>query len=204
MSALNSPVPGLFTQMLSWENASPAAIGAIDTMDAYANSMVGVSSNKTSLLPPVAVQIISDPDNGDGFDIESPRDMVLDQTNNRVLIADTDLQVIRQVALDSGDREVLISSTVGGGSGFLTPKDLTLDQNTKQLWVTDAQSNSLVRKDLVSGSVTIISSPDVGTGPVSGMDAIAQDDANNRFLISSSRFSGLVITVEPVSGLRAI
>ena len=51
LSARNSPVPGLFTQIFSVVNLSPFLISFIETIDAYAKSIVGFSSRMGPFLP---------------------------------------------------------------------------------------------------------------------------------------------------------
>ena len=51
LSARNSPVPGLFTQIFSVVNLSPFLISFIETIEAYAKSIVGFSSRMGPLLP---------------------------------------------------------------------------------------------------------------------------------------------------------
>ena len=75
---------------------------------------------------------------GDAFD--TPRDLVLDSANNRLLVVDAGLDAIVEVALDTGNRSIFSrggESPTGNGVAFSTPVGLALDSANERLLVTD-------------------------------------------------------------------
>ena len=86
---------------------------------------------------------------GDAFD--TPVGVVLDSTNNRLLVADAGLDAIVAVSLASGtegNRTILSrggSSSVGSGDiVFDTPRSLVLESTNNRLLVADAGLDAIV------------------------------------------------------------
>ena len=142
----------------------------------------------------------SDPDDGSDTSVgsgaiafDSPYAIVLDSTNNRLLVADDGLDAIVAVSLASGtqgNRSIFSrggSSAVGSGDAFETPHGLALDSANNRLLVTDTGLNAIVAVALDTGNRSILSGGEAGIGSGEALrspESIVLDSTNERLLVA--------------------
>ncbi|MCP4406253.1 MAG: hypothetical protein GY807_00505 [Gammaproteobacteria bacterium] len=117
-----------------------------------------------------------------GATFSRPVDVVLDSTNNRVLLVDSSSAALLAVNLASGDRRLISGLNTGTGVSFVSPKGLALDIANNRALVVDSSRpgrglNALLAVDLTTGNRTVISNEDITRAT-----DVALDMANNRVL----------------------
>jgi len=132
------------------------------------------------------------------FYLRVPWDIVLDSSNNRVLIADIHLDVIMAVDLTTG-----IHTIISENGLLRNPKSLMLDSDNNRVLVLDEILGTLLAVDLISGAQTIISNADT---PDSGQTLIDPQSAvldNHRVLVVDNSLDAL-LAVDLTTGVRTI
>ena len=79
----------------------------------------------------------------------------IDLANNRLLIGDSDLDMVIAVDLDTGERTKLISNSVGEGRVMVSPFNLTLDDERQIVYIADDGGNGpevVLAVDLTTGN----------------------------------------------------
>ncbi len=132
-----------------------------------------------------------------------PRGVSLDSTNNRLLVADIDMQALLAVDLTTGIRTVISSGQIGSGTAFEEPSDVELDSINNRALVIDRQFKILFAVDLATGDRTLFSGGGAGSGVTFGFpEYLELDTANNRIFVSDQS-SGAVFAVDLTSGARS-
>ncbi|MDJ0878588.1 MAG: hypothetical protein QNI86_08245 [Halieaceae bacterium] len=93
------------------------------------------------------------------FNLGNPADAFLDANNNRILIGDTQLDMILQVNLFSGERSELVTRRQGEGVGIIFARKLYLTSDKRTAYVLDDGGNAterLLKVDLATGDRTQI------------------------------------------------
>jgi len=111
----------------------------------------------------------------------------IDSANNRAVVADSSLNAIFGIDLDTGERTVLSSAAVGSGPMYESTLNIDISSDGKLAYMFDWVQRSYFEVNLVTGVRRILSSPSVGTGDELGVYVydVALDEANARsFLVS--------------------
>lgn len=140
---------------------------------------------------------------------ESPRGLVLDSNNHRVLTVDDVRGAIYSVNLNTAQTELQSSNSfVSGTVDFGIPVDLALDQNNNRVLVADG-SKGLLSVDLSSSNITsnrtVLSGTGAGTGPtLSTPIAVTIDSDNNRAFVGTTQTNAKVFAVDLSTGNRTL
>ncbi len=146
---------------------------------------------------------------GSGTLLNSPFSLVLDEQNNRVLVADLGDRLYA-VDLTTGDRTVLSDNAgIGSGPWGNDPDAIALDTASNRVLIVEGGSALILAVDLGSGDRTILSdNVDAGTGPVFDRPvSIVIDAANNRALVSDlidATSEGRLFAIDLATGNRTI
>ncbi len=131
-------------------------------------------------------------------------DMVLDSTNNRLLIVDGSLNIIAALNLTTGNHSVSSASGTGSGIDFGTLLGLVLDSNNNRILVTDSELNAIIAVDLVTGNRSLISAFGTGSGISFAFPSnLVLDSNNNRVLVTDANLFA-IIAVDLTTGDRSI
>lgn len=93
------------------------------------------------------------------LNISQIRSSGIDSAHNRLLVADSDLDIIMSVDLDSGARTNFVSNGVGEGRVLVAPREFALDSENNIAYVADDGSNRpelLFTIDLATGDRTTL------------------------------------------------
>ena len=101
---------------------------------------------------------------GEGPTIRSANDITVDQVTNRLFVADIDNRAIYSVDIETGNREVISSSSVGQGAGFGGLYRMDIDRDNNRLLVVDIGLNALLSVDIANGDRTFLSDDSTGSG----------------------------------------
>ncbi len=99
-----------------------------------------------------------DADAGD-LSIAQIRSTGIDAQNNRLLVSDSDLDIILAIDLVTGDRSNFISNGVGEGRVMIAPRELVIDEVNNRAYVADDGGNApsfILAIDLETGDRTKI------------------------------------------------
>jgi len=114
--------------------------------------------------------ILSEAGDSKGTPFKYFNQVVMDTQSERLLVSDTELNVIFSVALDTGNRELFISNRHGNGPSLTTPKSLK-HAGSETVLILDSTLEALVSINLTTGNRHIISTAgsdnieEVGAGP---------------------------------------
>lgn len=147
---------------------------------------------------------------GNGPDMVNPRAISQGFGNNQAYVAGNSTSggygqsdTIFSVDLNSGDRSIISSTTIGNGPVFNFASALMADSDRNQILVTDFYQNTLVRVDPVTGNRSILSGNGVGSGPVLSLpNSIQLDNDNGRALITNN-LSHALTSIDLNSGDRS-
>jgi len=101
------------------------------------------------------VQIVSVVSPSSPLSLPQPRELVLDRKNNRLLIGDSDLEMIVQVSLSSGQRSEFLSRRQGEGVSIVAGRELYLSRDKRKAYVLDDGqqfAERLLEIDLATGN----------------------------------------------------
>ena len=141
---------------------------------------------------------------GEGVDFRAPNYIEFDNTNNRLLVTDSDLGSLITVDLSNGNRHIITNNNIGSGVNLLAPRDIALDNANNRALLVDTGIDAIVAVDLNNGNRTIIANDNVGSGVNFDFPAgIALDRANNRALVVDAGIDALVV-VDLTNGNRTI
>jgi hypothetical protein len=118
----------------------------------------------------------------------------LDEFNNRLLIADSDLDVIIAVDLDSGERSKFVTNGVGDGPIMVAPRELVLDEENNVVYVADDGGNAseaVFAIDLTTGNRKQVSH--INKGSNVGVQDIVLDSDNQQLYVV---FSDEIIQID--------
>lgn len=108
--------------------------------------------------------------------LEDPREIVLDNDNDRAFVIDNERIVA--VDLKTNVRSVLVDAVTGSGVVLKRPRDLAINHKQNRLLVCDSELSAVVAIDLVSKARTILFDGNTVTGVViQNPSRIAVDDA---------------------------
>jgi|GEM_PF-7073920 len=123
--------------------------------------------------------VVSNATTGGGDPLSLPQAIVFDASGNRLLVSDSGLDAIVQVALPTGDRTRLADNDAGSGGHMSgTLEGVAYDAVTNRAYVL-SQTRDLWRIDADTGARTRLVSDDIH---IAGMRDIALDRAGNRIL----------------------
>jgi sugar lactone lactonase YvrE len=128
--------------------------------------------------------------------------IVLDATNNRLLVSDSGKKAIIAVALDTGARTLVSDNTIEGGSStfdFTNPRYIALDAANNRALVLDG--TTLAAVSLATGARTILSDNSMAGIALSSNSDLTVDIIGNRVLIASQH---RVTAVDLDTGLRTV
>ena len=84
----------------------------------------------------------------------------LDETNNRLLVGDSALDMVIEVDLTTGARSEFINSGIGTGRKMITPREIAISNETNIIYVADTggdkRKGSIMAVDLLTGNRTVI------------------------------------------------
>ena len=107
------------------------------------------------------IRVVSEESDQDDLFFSQVRDADLDLYNNRLLVVDSDLQMVVAVDMESGQRSRYMHEGVGLGKAMITPYFLGLDETNHRLYVADDGGNApeaLLAIDLTTGNRTEVGS----------------------------------------------
>jgi DNA-binding beta-propeller fold protein YncE len=133
---------------------------------------------------------------------QSPRDIIFDEQNQRLLILDRGDAVISSLNLVTGQTEVIASATVGNGVSFELPEVMAFDEVSGRLFVVDGALRAVISVSVKTGERKVIRQQDLGDDDVlfSPSRAIDYDPQTDRVLIYSSVNDGGVFAIDPITG----
>jgi len=141
---------------------------------------------------------------------DSPHDLIVDRTNNRLLVTDRKLKAVLAVDLTTGERTVISdSSTPNNINAFNIPQGMALDSTNNRLLVVDwwPGQEALLAVNLDTGARTIISDNNTPNNIIdfSAPISLALDPnrLNNRVLVLDSRLHA-VLAVDLTTGIRTV
>jgi sugar lactone lactonase YvrE len=151
--------------------------------------------------------VSSDNIGGGNVDFSSPRSVVLDTDNNRVLVLS--LGSIAAVNLSTGRRTLVSGAGKGEGPTFntaiITSDSMVLDKENNRVFVSSAKG-FILEVDLETGDRTTFTGENLGEGVdilAGGPDGLALDTDNNRLIVMLSK-SDALISVDLTSRDRTI
>lgn len=113
-----------------------------------------------------------------------PADIVLDDTNRRVLIADSQQQFVLEIDLDTGTRRVIATLPDISASIFESSVIALGDQVLYFFY-----NEEIHQVDLDSGNQSILTGGDIGSGPtISYVTDMVFDEVNDQLLLTQSPF----------------
>ena len=113
------------------------------------------------------------------------RSLAIDPANNRVLVGDSDLEMVIGVDLASGERSKLLSRDVGEGMPLLVPQHFALSSDGERAYVADDGGNvpaRLFEVDLTGGDRRVIG--DIDPYITSAVTGIVLDEEAERVFVS--------------------
>lgn len=127
---------------------------------AYLTGFNGVAS---VALGTGSFQLLSDEAQVDSLNFSQIASTGLDLPNQRLLVGDSDRDLVVAVDLTTGERTEAYANGVGTGPRFVMPRDLVIDHDNNVAYVVDDGGNApevLIKVDLENGNRTQISSID--------------------------------------------
>ncbi len=101
--------------------------------------------------------VISDSNTGGGVNFLTPSGIVLDATNDRLLVTNSDDDSIIAVNLTTGNRTIISDNNIGIGATLDNPQGIELDFGSNRLLVSERFGGEITGIDLTTGNRTIIS-----------------------------------------------
>ncbi|MCA8837517.1 MAG: hypothetical protein K8963_06670, partial [Proteobacteria bacterium] len=153
------------------------------------------------------------PEMGSGQSLSSPRDVVWDSANSRLLVIGTVSDELVAVDITTGNRTV-IGAPMGNSVDFATARGLALDSTNNLVYVAEfASFEGIASVDVEvggsnTGTRTIVSNADTGDGldgapDFAGARGVVIDSANNRLLVVDSTIDAIV-AVNLTNGNRSL
>jgi hypothetical protein len=123
---------------------------------AYQSGFAGVAEIdlSTGIVTPLSIE-----DAETELNISQIGSTGIDLANKQLLIADSDLDILISVDLQTGERDVFISNGVGTGRLMVAPRELVVDSNNNRAYVLDDGGNgpeNILAIDLNTGDRTSI------------------------------------------------
>lgn len=149
---------------------------AADSSDGYATWIARVPLEAGENELTVTVEDDSGEKTGDAANVTvTRRDTPLlgatgiELDGDRAIVLDSTMTTVFAIDLETGERSVLSSASVGRGPMFVTGLNLDIDPANDKAYLVDYLSQSLFEIDLATGDRRILSSPSKGTGPELGV-----------------------------------
>ncbi len=178
------------------------------------DGIFAIDTNDKSITP------ISENFDRDPFELSQVRDVEFDSEAGRLLISDSDLDLILQVDIESGEKSEFLSEGVGEGIKIIAGRDLEVSSDLSIAYVVDSGGNAsakIIAIDLITGDRTWLD--DIGDQSndfltdiefdeeaqllyVSGYETVYEVNAQtgaSRVIMSDTVGTGAI--VESVSGL---
>jgi len=162
------------TNLIDQEQASEVIFSYIKDIVAYSDKLwlldedtkriIEIDSNSGSR------SILSGANDSNGTPFKYFNQIVIDTLNERLLVSDTELNVIFSVDIDTGKRELFISNRHGNGPSMPKPKSLK-HAGSETVLIIDSTLEALVSINLATGNRHILSTAgsekikEVGVGP---------------------------------------
>ncbi len=114
---------------------------AYDSADnaAYLTGFEGIA--RIDLCDGSVINISSEAEQ-DFYNFSQIRSTVVDKANNRLLVGDSDLDMLLAVDLDSGTRSKVLGESVGEGHPLIAPREMVVDQVNNRVFVADDGSKA--------------------------------------------------------------
>lgn len=177
-------------------------------LDSLANRILAVERddrfNPTLLEIDLATGLratLSGPSVGNGPNLDLPTGVILDQSRNRVIVADRTAAGLIAIDLSSADRSFIFASEQ---VDFFSTSSVALDDVSRRIFALgqNVDGQALEEIDESTGSRTLISSAVKGSGvPFDSTADLALDLANNRAFVVHNNGTEILI-VDFVSGDR--
>jgi len=148
--------------------------------------------------------ILADNETGTGPKLLKPRGLVIDSTNNRMLITDSELDAVISIDLATGHRSVVSDSNTNSNNPLNFPRGLALDEANDVVYLIDSGLKALVAINLSNGERTIVSNNSIGTGAnfIIPID-IALDKTNSRILYTDLLKAKELLAIDIATGNRS-
>jgi|GEM_PF-6406772 len=133
------------------------------------------------------VTIISQEKEEDPLEFSQVVSATIDEANSRVIIGDSDLDMIIFADIETGERSVAMTSGIGDGIKMISPRGFVLTQDLKKAYVVDDGSNAferIIEVDLQTGNRRNIGK--INSEFNESLTGIVLDEAN-QLLYASSR-----------------
>ena len=144
-------------------------------------------------------------DNSDDVQMEGPFDIVITDDIKTAYIADTKLDAIVSVDLDTGVTTTVSSATVGPGTNLSSLTGIYLNKAETKLFGVDGNVDALFEIDIATGNRTIISSNSVGTGPtISYPTRVVLNNAEDKAYYCERSGNRNVVEIDLSTGNRTL
>ena len=166
------------------------------------NQLVVETADEFSNIDPAAATLLITSNKP----IIEPRDVVLDSTNDRVLVVDPGLNAVVAVSLSTGIQSVLSDNdTPNADNPFDNIRAITVDEVNNRALTIDGATKAIIAVDLSTGERTILSSEGIpdATLPLRNPFGLTVDATNNRALVTDS-VRDAVVAVDLDTGARSI
>jgi DNA-binding beta-propeller fold protein YncE len=131
-------------------------------------------------------------------------DIVFDDANGRLLLADRAGHSIVAADVATGARTILSDFERGAGFNMIHPISLAVDATGKTAWVLDEEGDLVLAVDLVHGDRTLLSGGGVGSGPTFGRPVGVAFDPTSQVLLVADADLAAVFSVDVTNGKRTI
>ncbi|MBC76842.1 MAG: hypothetical protein CME64_12580 [Halobacteriovoraceae bacterium] len=144
-------------------------------------------------------------DNSNDVQMDGPFDIVITDDIKTAYIADTKLDAIVSVDLDTGVTTTVSSASRGKGTNITNPTGVFLNSAQTKLYVVDSNVDAVFEIDIATGDRTIVSSNSVGSGPtISYPTRVVLNNAEDKAYYCERDGSRNVVEVDLSTGDRTL
>lgn len=167
---------------------------------AYVTGFSGIAA--VDLSTGQSTQLSMDADQTE-FNLTQPRSTGIDEINNRLLVADSDLDMVIAVDLTTGERSKFLKNGVGTGRALVAPRAFALDFVKNVAYVFDDGGNSppvLLSIDLNTGNrIQVAHLGDLQN--IQAQDIILDSVSQTLYLVSTEEIVAVDIASEKIEVL---
>ena len=144
-------------------------------------------------------------DNSNDVQLDGPFDIVITNNEKTAYVADTKLDAVLSVNLDTGETAEVSSASKGSGTNITNPTGIFLNGAQTKLYVVDSNVDAVFEIDISTGDRTIVSSNSVGTGTsLSYPTRIVLNNAEDKAYLCERDGNRDIIEVDLSTGNRTL